>query len=87
MIRRPEVAPDFQPAPSIPSDNQMKSLPLIELRGEITPWTLASAIGEKSLVIVKMLKDIGIVAKSNTALETDVAEFVCKQKGYQLKRL
>lgn len=83
-----QVALDPQTAPSTSAVVQQRPLPVIELRGEITPWILAKALGEKSsLVIVLALKDIGVIAKSNTVIDSEVADALCKNKGYQLKRI
>lgn len=82
------MTPTPKPITAAPALLQQPLLPVIELRGDITPRILSTALGEKStLVIIKALLEIGVTARHDTVIGADEAVTVCKMKGFQLTKL
>jgi hypothetical protein len=93
------VIPSMPESPSIPSAAQTTAqlktpvpsslpeakLPLIQLRGEITPRNLATALGKRSaLEVILSLRKLGEQANHDSVISRELAAIICKQEGYTL---
>lgn len=61
------------------------SLPLLQVPGEITPRTLATALGKRTpLEIIRELQILGEAVSRDTIITDELAALVCQKHGYRL---